>query len=221
MIGVDMGAHFSATPPSQVSALTRGREYSKLVPLMAEPKLTTLDVRSRARWRAWLEAHHDSVDEIWLVFHKRHTGKPSIVYGEALDEALCFGWVDSRIRRLDDDRYALRFTPRKPESRWSNVNRKRYATLEAQGLLAPAGRARGPTAQNAYPPRRKRAALPRYVAKALKADAKAWATFERLAPGYRRMYAGWIDNAKRKDTKAKRIREAIALLRAGKTLPMK
>jgi uncharacterized protein YdeI (YjbR/CyaY-like superfamily) len=183
--------------------------------------IKTLDVRSRARWRAWLERHHDSELEIWLVFYKRHTGKASLHYGDALDEALCFGWVDSRIRRLDDDRYALRFTPRKTDSRWSNVNRKRYAELAAQGLLAPAGRARAPSAQNAYPPRRKRAALPGYVKEALRADAKAWATFERLAPGYRRMYAGWIDNAKREETKARRIREAIALLRAGKTLPMK
>lgn len=188
---------------------------------MVTANIKTLEVRSRVRWRAWLEKHHHSELEIWLVFHKRHTGKAWILYGDALDEALCFGWVDSRIRRLDDDRYALRFTPRKPDSRWSNVNRKRYAELDAQGLLAPAGRQRGPTARNAYPPRRKRAALPRYVEKALRADAKAWATFERLAPGYRRMYAGWIDNAKREETKAKRIREAIALLRAGKTLPMK
>jgi len=188
---------------------------------MAAKSPKTLDVRSRARWRAWLATHHDSELEIWLVFYKRHTGRTSIAYGEALDEALCFGWVDSRIRRLDDERYALRFTPRKPDSRWSAVNRRRYSELEAQGLLAPAGRTRGPTAQNAYPPKRKRAALPRHLRAALQADARAWATFERLAPGYRRMYAGWIDNAKREQTRAKRIRESIALLRAGKTLPMK
>jgi uncharacterized protein YdeI (YjbR/CyaY-like superfamily) len=188
---------------------------------MATKRLKTFDAQTRARWRAWLDAQHESEQEIWLVFHKRHTGKASLKYGEAVDEALCFGWVDSRIRRLDDERYALRFTPRKPDSKWSNVNRKRYAELDAQGLLAPAGRQRGPTAGNAYPPRRKRATLPRYLEKALKADAKAWATFERLAPGYRRMYAGWIDDAKREETRAKRIREAIARLRAGETLPMK
>jgi len=182
-------------------------------------KLKTLDVRSRARWRAWLDANHASASEIWLVFHKPHTGKTSIDYEDSVEEAICFGWVDSLIRRLDDDRYARKFTPRKTDSYWSDTNRKRYAKVEALGLLAAAGRDRAPSDANRYPPRRKRsAAVPAYIEKAFKAEPLAWATFERLAPRERIMYVGWIDNAKRDETRARRIQKALALLVAGKKL---
>src|SRR3954447_21845386 len=103
-------------------------------------RLKTLDVRTLAGWRRWLAEHHDSDTEVWLIFHKRHTGEPSVEYGDALDEALCFGWIDSLIKRLDDDRYARKFTPRKPDSKWSSVNRRRYAVLEASGRLMPSGK---------------------------------------------------------------------------------
>ena len=106
---------------------------------MPTKQIETLDVGSRQEWRAWLEGHHDTVSEIWLVFHKRHTGVQSIAYNDAVEEALCFGWVDSLIRRLDGARYARKFTPRKPDSRWSTTNRRRYADLESRGLLAEAG----------------------------------------------------------------------------------
>jgi uncharacterized protein YdeI (YjbR/CyaY-like superfamily) len=182
-------------------------------------KLKTLDVRSRARWRAWLDANHRSANEIWLVFHKPHTGKASIDYEDSVEEAICFGWVDSLIRRLDDDRYARKFTPRKTDSFWSDPNRKRYAKVEALGLLAAAGRERAPSDENRYPPRRKRSsAVPAHIEKAFKADPRAWATFERLTRRERIMYVGWIDNAKREETRARRIQKALALLIAGKKL---
>jgi uncharacterized protein YdeI (YjbR/CyaY-like superfamily) len=182
-------------------------------------KSKTLDVGSRARWRAWLEANHRSANEIWLVFHKPHTEKASIDYEDSVDEAICFGWVDSLIRRLDDDHYARKFTPRKADSFWSALNRKRYAKIEALGLLAPAGRERAPTAENHYPPRRKRSStVPAYIEKAFKTEPRAWATFERLTSRDRRLYVGWIDNAKREETKSRRIRKAIGLLAAGKKL---
>ena len=181
-------------------------------------KLKTLDVRSRARWRAWLDANHGSASEIWLVFHKPHTGKTSIDYEDSVEEALCFGWVDSLIRRLDDDRYARKFTPRKSDSVWSDLNRKRYAKVEALGLLASAGRERAPTAKR-YPRRLKRSsAVPAYIERALKAEPRAWATFARLTPRERTMYVGWIDDAKRAETKARRIEKAVRQLAAGKKL---
>ena len=184
-------------------------------------KLKTLDLRSRARWRAWLEANHASASEIWLVFHKPHTGKTAIDYEDSVEEALCFGWVDSLIRRLDDDRYARKFTPRTSGSFWSDPNRERYAKVEALGLLAQAGRERAPTA-NRYPRRRKRSsALPAYIEKAFKTDARAWATFERLTPRERIMYVGWIENAKREETKLRRLKEAIRLLAKGEVLGLK
>jgi uncharacterized protein YdeI (YjbR/CyaY-like superfamily) len=182
-------------------------------------KFKTLDARSRARWREWLDANHVSASEIWLVFHKADTGTTSIEYEDSVEEALCFGWVDSLVRRLDEDRYARKFTPRKTDSFWSESNRKRYAKVEALGLLAPAGRTRAPTKANRYPPRPKRtSAVPPYIERAFKAEPRAWATFERLTPRERIMYVGWIDNAKRAETKTRRTEKAVRLLAAGKKL---
>jgi uncharacterized protein YdeI (YjbR/CyaY-like superfamily) len=180
-------------------------------------RFKTLDVRSRARWRDWLDANHLSASEIWLVFHKAHTGTTSIDYEDSVEEAICYGWVDSLIRRLDDDRYARKFTPRKTDSFWSDSNRRRYAKVEALGLLAPAGRARAPTA-NRYPRRPKRPVVPPYIERAFKAEPRAWATFERLTPRERTLYVGWIENAKREETKAKRIERSVRQLAAGKKL---
>jgi uncharacterized protein YdeI (YjbR/CyaY-like superfamily) len=188
----------------------------------AATKLPTLDVPTRAGWRAWLAKNHAKVQEVWLVFYKPHTGKKTFTYHDALDEALCYGWIDSKIRRLDEDRYALRFVPRKPDSKWSDVNRKRYAELAARGLLAAPGIERGPTA-NRYRKRTKRYTdvPPEYIERAFKANARAWAFFESLAPSYRRYYIGWIDSAKREETKQKRLREAVQTLAAGRKLGMK
>jgi uncharacterized protein YdeI (YjbR/CyaY-like superfamily) len=189
---------------------------------MPAASFPTLDARTRARWRAWLAANHAKAAEIWVVFYKPHTGKKTLAYHDALDEALCYGWIDSKIRRLDDDRYALRFVPRKPDSKWSDVNRKRYADLAARGLLAAPGIERAPTA-NRYPKRTKRYTdvPPAYIERAFKANACAWAFFESLAPSYRRYYIGWIDSAKREETKKKRLREAVDTLAAGRKLGMK
>ena len=93
--------------------------------------MKTLRVKRVDQWRDWLDEHHASESGIWLVFYKRHTGVASIGYKDALDEALCVGWVDSLVKRLDDRRYALKFTPRRADSRWSDANRKRYAELKA------------------------------------------------------------------------------------------
>jgi len=183
--------------------------------------LRTLKVRSRREWRNWLQQHHDSETEIWLIFHKQHADETSIGYTDAIEEALCFGWVDSLVARLDEDRYARKFTPRKPNSRWSTINRQRYADLKARGLMAAPGLAREPTSRSGDAPRPSMAAIPSYIETKLRANARAWEHFERLAPSYRRLYIGWIDSAKREETKEKRLREAIDLLAAGKKLGLK
>lgn len=184
--------------------------------------LKTHAARTRKEWRQWLAAHHDSESEVWLVFHKIHTGQASIGYEDAVEEALCFGWIDSIIKRLDDDRYARKFTPRKPDSRWSTANRRRYASLQSRGLLAAPGLLRAPTAASPSgdapkPPKD----LPRYIETALKAEEAAWAHFEKLPPSHRRLYVSWIDSAKKQETKARRLQEAISLLHAGKRLGLK
>jgi uncharacterized protein YdeI (YjbR/CyaY-like superfamily) len=188
---------------------------------MRPQTLKTLDVRSCATWRKWLAQHHDSESEVWLVFHKRHTGQPSILYEDAVNEALCFGWIDSLIRRLDDARYARKFTPRKADSRWSTRNRRRYAQLKASGRLMPAGSHRAPTDRSRDAPERSPSKIPQYILKGLRRRPSAWSQFARLAPSYRRTYIGWIDGAKQNTTKMRRLQEAIRRLAAGKTLGLK
>src|SRR5438552_8497191 len=124
--------------------------------------MRTLRVQSVEQWRDWLDEHHASESEVWFVFYKRHTGIASIDYKDALDEALCFGWVDSLVKRLDDRRYAIKFTPRRADSRWSDANRKRYAELRASGRLKPAGIDRAPT-NRTYGPRPPRFKMPSKV----------------------------------------------------------
>lgn len=183
--------------------------------------MKTLDVRTRAKWRAWLAKHHDSKSEVWFVFHKKHTGVSCVSYDEAVEEAICFGWIDSLVRRLDDDRYVQKFTPRKINSNWSTANRKRYSDLKKRGLLTQAGLNRAPPGRSGDAPRPSATRLPKYLERALKADERAWSFFEQLAPSYRRAYTGWIDSAKREETRARRIDEALRLLAAGKKLGMK
>jgi uncharacterized protein YdeI (YjbR/CyaY-like superfamily) len=103
-----------------------------------------LEVADGAAWRAWLGEHGGVEREVWLVFWKRHTGRVAVDYEEAVEEALCFGWIDSLVRRVDDDRYAQKFTPRKPASAWSTSNLRRFAKLEREGRMTAVGRALGP-----------------------------------------------------------------------------
>ncbi len=188
---------------------------------MSAASLKLLEVRSRREWRAWLERHHQSEAEIWLVFHKDKSAQAPFTYEEAVEEALCFGWVDSLVKRLDDDRYARKLTPRKADSRWSTSNRKRWADLKARGLLAAPGLERAPTARSGDAPRPPLTAIPAYIEQQLRADGRAWNEFEQLPPSCRREYLGWIDSAKRQETKEKRLREAVEMLRAGKRLGLK
>src|SRR5436190_23981515 len=147
----------------------------------------TLEVRSRRQWRAWLATHHTSSSGIWLVSYKYHTGRKSMPYEDAVREALCFGWIDSLIKRLDDDRYAIKVTPRQPTSKWSNLNRKRWTELKAADLLAAAGLAAAPT-NNTYAAKPAIPDLPKYIAKAFQEDTNAWKFFQELAPSYRRYF---------------------------------
>ncbi|MFZ1946379.1 MAG: YdeI/OmpD-associated family protein [bacterium] len=180
-----------------------------------------LDIRTRARWREWLRRHHKAESEIWLVFHKRATGRKCLSYDGAVEEALCFGWIDSILRSIDQERYARKFTPRKATSVWSSANRTRYARMKAEGLLAPAGLARSPTERDGDPPKVSLSRLPRYIEVALAKRPAARRYFDGLAPSYRRNYIGWIDSAKKPETKARRLQEALTLLAAGKKLGMK
>lgn len=173
---------------------------------------------TRATWRAWLARNHRSAPEIWLVFYKKHTGKPSVTLGEAIDEGLCFGWIDTRVRSLDDARYAQRFTPRAPSSRWSASNIARVRKLIAQRKMTAAG-------LSAFKGHelRKAPALPTKLPPELnvlfRRSGKAWRNFERCPPGYKRYAIGWVASAKRDETRRKRLARLVATSARAERLP--
>ena len=185
--------------------------------------MKTFDAGDLQQWRKWLAAHHDSESEVWLVFHKLHTGRACIAYDDALDEALCFGWVDSLVKHLYEARYARKFTPRRSDSKWSEVNRKRYAQLKASGRLMPAGANRPPTDRtyDAPPPRRTSSRVPQYIRETLTRHPTALSHFENLPSSQRRRYLNWIDTARQAETKSRRLQEATRLLAAGRELGLK
>jgi len=141
-------------------------------------------------------------------------------YEDLVREALCFGWIDSLIKRLDENRYAIKVTPRQPTSKWSDGNRKRWKELQAAGLLAAPGLAAAPTA-NRYGPKPRVPELPAYISTAFKTDPGAWRFFRTLSARNRRHFVIWIHSAKRPETRERRIREAIRRLSNGKTLGLK
>ena len=181
--------------------------------------LAMLEIETRQRWRSWLEKHHASSAGVWLVFRNKNSPEQSVSYEDSVCEALCFGWIDSLIKRIDDRRHARKFTPRRQGSKWSDSNRKRWSELRQCGLMTPAGLKAAPT-ENTYAPLPVMTKVPPYISKALKQHPAAWAFFETLAPTYRRQFMIWIDSAKRPETRSRRG-ESIALLAAGQKLGLK
>jgi uncharacterized protein YdeI (YjbR/CyaY-like superfamily) len=185
-----------------------------------------LYLKNREEWRDWLNQHHDKSDGIWLVFYKKHTGKSTLEYDEMVEEALCFGWIDSIIKRIDDEKYVRKLTPRKADSRWSELNKKRVKKLKKQGLMTEAGigKVKEAKASGLWDKAdRSQMALdiPQELEIALAKNRKAKNFFDQLAPSYQKQYIGWIAIAKRQETKDLRIRESIALLEQGEKLGMK
>ena len=184
-------------------------------------------VSTRAQWRKWLAENHDQApDGIWLVYYKKETGTPSLEYEESVQEALCFGWIDSTIRAIDTDRYSRRFTPRKNDSKWSVANKKRVEKILKEGRMTEFGRAKIEAAKSLgrweVDPRPVIAMdLPREFSEALARNGKARDFFEILAPTYRKHFIGWIVTAKRPETRAKRVEESVALLASGRKLGLK
>ena len=178
--------------------------------------METLDVATAAAWHSWLDKHHLAKTEIWLVFHRQGSSTPSISYGDALDEALAYGWIDSLIRKLDDEKYARKFTPRKPWSIWSSLNINHVNRLKKEGRMTKWGleaftKRTGKISQmekiNA-----EGAKVPSDLTEALKKNKTAWNNFQTFAPGHKKRYLIWISGAKRSETRKKRIDKAVALI---------
>ena len=183
--------------------------------------------KSRQAWRSWLEERHGTESEVWLIFYKVHTGKPTLTYNDAVEEALCFGWIDGVRRRIDDERYAHRFSPRRPASRWSATNRKRVQRMEKAGLMTPAGRRMTELAKKrgTWETSERQPAIslemPAELAAKLQRNRKAAEFFDSLARSYRQQFIGWINSAKREETRKRRVAETLELLTRGEKLGMR
>jgi len=185
-----------------------------------------LNARNRDEWRAWLKENHDAQKGIWLIYYKKHTGKPSIRYDDSVEEALCFGWVDGVIKRLDDERCARKFTPRKGKSRWSESNKKRAEKMIDEGKMTEEGLARILEAREngEWSKMRqvsKELTVPQYIGAALAKNRKASEFFEKLANSYKRQIVLWVSSAKKEETRMKRLAEVLGLLEQNKKLGLK
>ena len=174
--------------------------------------------------RKWLEKNHDKVPELLVGFYKKGSGNPSITWPESVDEALCFGWIDGVRRRIDEESYSIRFTPRRARSIWSNVNTKRFAELTKQGRVQPAGlaafekRDAKRSGVYSYEQREKAQKLDAVYAAKLEANRKAWAFLQAQPPGYQRMASLFVMSAKREETRLKRLAVLIAESAAGRRI---
>lgn len=174
-------------------------------------------------FRGWLAAHHADTGELWVGFRKVGSGRPSITWPQAVDQALCYGWIDGLRKGIDAESYRIRFTPRRPTSIWSAVNVARVAALTAAGLMTPAGIAayekRRADRTGVYSFERRAAAVlpPEYEA-ALRADPAAWTFWEAQPPGYRATATHWVVSAKREETRARRMATLVADSAAGRRL---
>jgi uncharacterized protein YdeI (YjbR/CyaY-like superfamily) len=177
---------------------------------------------TEADFRRWLEANHETAPELLVGFWKKSSGKPSIDWPQARDQALCFGWIDGIRKSLGDDAYTIRFTPRRKGSIWSKVNVERFEALKAARVMTAAGEAayqRDRHRSGVYSYEKPVAELAADEEAVFRANADAWADWEKRPAGYRRSALGWVTGAKRPETRAKRLAELIGVSGEGRRLP--
>jgi uncharacterized protein YdeI (YjbR/CyaY-like superfamily) len=174
--------------------------------------------------RAWLQKHHQTASEVWVGFHKKGTGRRSLTWSEVVDEALCFGWIDGKVQRIDGNRYRQRLSPRRRNSNWSALNVAKVAELRAQGRMTPAGEAAF-AARREDPPgtlsyeRRHEAAFDGELEAAFRANKTAWEWFAAQSPSYRSLATFWVISAKRQETQARRLATLIECSSEGRRVP--
>lgn len=176
----------------------------------------TLYVTNREEWRAWLTEHHRSRTEIWLIYYKKNSGRPRIPYDHAVEEALCFGWIDSIVKAVDDEAFVQKFTPRRDGSRWSPLNRQRLRKLIRDGRMMEAGLAKVAGAKLGEKPAAKSAKadtdIPRAVKQALTPHPRAWKNFRSLTPSRQRAYIRLMMDPRTAETRKAQVRRAVTLL---------
>lgn len=180
--------------------------------------------KSPAEFRAWLEKHHATAEELLVGFYKRSIGRPSMTWPESVDEALCFGWIDGVRRRIDDASYSIRFTRRRRGSIWSAANTKRVEALVREGRMHEAGlkafRERDPKKTNMYSFEREHAAFPPALERLFRANQRAWTFFQTTAPWYRRVTTHWVTSARRDATRERRLQLLIDTSARGKKIDL-
>ncbi len=191
---------------------------------MASPDYKTTHPKNRKQWRQWLEKNHTTSPGVWLIYYKKESGRSRMSYAESVEEALCFGWIDSLPRKLDEHRSMLKFTPRKPKSVWSQLNKTRIEKLVQEGLMMPAGLAaieRGK--QNgswetltASDDAAANNTVPEDLQKLFAKNKKAAAHFSNFPQSIRKQFLSWIDSAKRPETRTARLKQTILMAAANK-----
>jgi len=180
--------------------------------------------RNREEWREWLSQNHSATDELWLAYYKKHTGKPSVIYREALEEALCFGWIDGMIKRIDDETYIQRFTPRRKKSRWSQTNIRLALKLLEAGKMHESGlkfrEYWSPEHKDNHDISDTVICDPSWEER-LNSNPLAAGNFRNMSPSNQKLFLRWIMAAKREETRMKRMAETLAMLERNEKLGMK
>jgi uncharacterized protein YdeI (YjbR/CyaY-like superfamily) len=189
--------------------------------------MKTLYFTNRDDWRAWLSDHARTENEIWLIYYKKNTRKPTLPYEDSVEEAICFGWIDSIIKKIDEETYARKFTPRTDSTKWSELNKKRARKVIESGKMTEQGakvlccdveKHETGTARTGA---KEKISLPPHIERRMRLHDTVWANFNGLPPSQRNLYIRWIMSAKKEETQIKRLGEAINLLAENKKLGMK
>ena len=191
---------------------------------MPAPDYKTFHPKTRSHWRQWLEKNHSTSPGIWLIYYKTETGKRKLSYADAVEEALCFGWIDSLPRKLDDKRAMLKYSPRKPKSVWSKINKERIDRLIQNKMMMAAGFTKIELAKingswdtlNASDLHADNNTMPFDLEKALNKNKAALSNFKSFSPSYRKQFLFWVDSAKRPETREARIRQTVLMATANR-----
>ena len=172
----------------------------------------------RKKWRKWLGKNHAKKKDVWLLYYKAHTGKKRIPYDDAVEEAICFGWIDTTVKKIDDEKYAQRYTPRNPKSSWSETNLMRAGKMINEGKMTKTGFEKLGDALNQKVKKKNSMPIPKDLKSALRKKPKAFENFMKYTPSHKRHYLWWIEDAKKTETRERRIKKVVEFALENKKL---